>query len=120
MILVVNCALTSVVEQHPEMITVALAGGIVGDAVLYMLKPSPARPWAFHLFSFFLPAVLIAFYLAFLAATTGVWWPVSIWAGAMPVAGVAGWMISFVGLAGEGERAAQTRPGEEWTAWTWK
>ena len=119
-ILVVNCALTSVVEQHPEMITVALAAGIVGDAVLYMLKPSPARPWAFHLFSFFLPAVLIAFYLAFLAATTGVWWPVSIWAGAMPVAGVAGWMISFVGLAGEGERAAQTRPGEEWTAWTWK
>jgi len=33
--------------------------------------------------------------------STGVWWPVSIWAGAVPVAGVAGWMISLVGLAGE-------------------
>jgi hypothetical protein len=112
-ILVINGALTSAVEQHPEMITVALAGGIAGDAMLYMLRPSPARPWAFHVFSFCVPAVLIAFYFAFLAATTGVWWPVSIWTGAVVVAGVAGWMISFVGLAGEGavaKIAPTTRP----------
>jgi hypothetical protein len=111
-ILVINGILTSNVEKHPEMIVVSIIGGIVGDALLYILRPSPSRRNAFRLFAFCVPAALTAIYVGFLAATTGVWWEPSIWAGAAPVAGVAGWMLAFVALPGEGATERITRASD--------
>jgi hypothetical protein len=110
LILVINGLLVSNVEKHPELIIVSILSGILGDALLYILQPSPSRRNAFRLFAFSVPAAMTAIYIAVLAATSGVWWPIPIWAGTAPVAGVAGWMLAFVALPGEGatERIARS------------
>jgi hypothetical protein len=100
-ILVINGALVSSVEQHTELVAVSVIAGIVGDALLFILRPSPGRRDGFRLFAFSVPLALTAIYIGFLSATTGVWWETPVWSGAPLVAGVIGWMLSFVALPDE-------------------
>ena len=111
-ILSINALLVSPVANHTELVVVALLGGAAGDLLLYVLRPSPARPNAFHAFMFAAPAALTAAYFVVLGSTTGVWWDTAIWTGAVPVTGVAGWLVSFIALPGASARArlAQSTP----------
>jgi hypothetical protein len=104
-ILNINALLVSPVANHTELVLVALLGGLAGDLFLYVLRPSPARPYAFHAFLFLVPAALTASYLVVLASTTGVWWEPTIWSGAVPVSGTVGWLVSFLALPGPAARA---------------
>jgi hypothetical protein len=101
LILVINGLLVSWVENHVELVTVSILAGIVGDALLFIIQPSPMRKDAFRLFAFCVPFALTAIYIGFLGATTGVWWETSVWAGAPVIAGITGWMLAFVALPGE-------------------
>ena len=109
-ILTINALLVSPVANHTELVLAALLGGVAGDTLLYLLRPSPGRPNAFHTFMFTAPAALTAAYLLVLAATTGVWWAPTIWTGAIPVTGMVGWLVSFMALPGAAAaaRIAQT------------
>ena len=109
-ILVINSLLVSPVEKHLEMVVGALLGGLAGDLLLYLLRPSPNRPRAFHVFAFAAPAAMTTFYLLFLEATTGIWWQIHFWAGAVLVAGMMGWLVSFVALPGDAARARIAAP----------
>lgn len=104
-ILTINALLVSPVANHTELVLVALVGGVACDLFLYVLRPSPARPYAFHAFLFLAPAVLTASYLVVLASTSGVWWEPTIWSGAVPVTGTVGWLVSFIALPGPAARA---------------
>ncbi len=104
-ILAINAILVSPVASHVELVMVALLAGIAGDLLVYVLRPSPARPYAFHAFMFAAPAVLTVSYLVILGATTGVWWEPTVWSGAVPVTGVVGWLVSFIALPGAAARA---------------
>ena len=104
-ILTINALLLSPVANHAELVLVALLGGAAGDLLLYFLRPSPARPYAFHAFMFGAPAALTVSYFVVLAATTGVWWEATIWSGAVPVTGMVGWLVSFIALPGPAARA---------------
>jgi hypothetical protein len=104
-ILTINALLVSPVANHTELVMAALLGGVAGDLLLYVLRPSPARPYAFHAFMFGAPALLTIAYLVVLGATTGVWWEVTVWTGAVPVTGVVGWLVSFIALPGAAARA---------------
>lgn len=110
--LTINAVLVSFVANHTELVIVALLGGVAGDLMLYLLRPSPARPNAFRAFMFGTPAALTAAYLVVLWSTTGVWWDATIWTGAVPVTGMAGWLVSFIALPGAAARArlAQSKP----------
>lgn len=99
-ILTVNALLVSPVANHTELVVVGLLGGAAGDALLYLLRPSPVRHNAFRAFMFAAPAAVTAAYLVVLGSTTGVWWDTTIWAGAVPVTGMAGWLVSFIALPG--------------------
>src|SRR5216683_2963381 len=103
--LTINALLVSPVANHTELVTVALLGGVIGDLLVYILRPSPERPYAFHAFMFLAPAALTASYLVVLGATTGVWWEPAIWTGAVPVTGMVGWLMSFIALPGASARA---------------
>ena len=109
-ILTINALLVSPVANHTELVLAALLGGVAGDTLLYLLRPSPGRPNAFHTLMFTAPAALTAAYLLVLAATTGVWWAPTIWTGAIPVTGMVGWLVSFMALPGAAAaaRIAQT------------
>jgi len=104
-ILTINALLVSPVANHTELVAAALLGGAVGDLLVYLLRPSPERPYAFHTFMFLAPAALTASYLGVLGATTGVWWEATIWTGAVPVTGMVGWLVSFLALPGAAARA---------------
>jgi hypothetical protein len=99
-ILTMNALLVSPVANHTELVAVALLGGVAGDLLVYALRPSPARPYAFHAFMFLAPAALTVSYLVVLGATAGVWWEPTIWTGAVPVTGMVGWLVSFIALPG--------------------
>jgi hypothetical protein len=104
-ILTVNALLVSPVNNHTELVTVALLAGVAGDLLVYVLRPSPERPYAFHAFMFLAPATLTVSYLVVLEATTGVWWEPTVWTGAVPVTGMVGWLVSFIALPGAAARA---------------
>src|SRR5260370_25521 len=46
-ILTINALLVSPVANHTELVVAALLGGVAGDLLLYVLRPSPARPYGF-------------------------------------------------------------------------
>src|SRR6266446_613074 len=104
-ILTINALLVSPVANHTELVLVAIVGGVAGDLFFYVLRPSPARPYAFHAFLFLTPAALTASYFIVLASTTGIWWEPNIWSGAVPVTGTVGWLVSFIALPGPAARA---------------
>jgi len=111
-ILTINALLVSPVANHTELVIVAVLGGVAGDLMLLVLRPTPARPNAFRGFMFAAPAALTAAYLLVLGSTTGVWWDATIWTGAVPVTGMAGWLVSFIALPGAAARArlAESNP----------
>ena len=72
-----------------------LSAGLLGDFLLWRLKPALDNLRALRLFAFALPAALYLFY--FLAASTvGIWWTIHLWTGAILLAGLTGWLVSYL------------------------
>lgn len=72
------------------MVLVAVLGGLAGDLWLLVLHDRPA------IFSFAFPATLYAIYIASLLLMYGTWWEVHAVTGVVVVAGITGWLVSFV------------------------
>jgi hypothetical protein len=82
------------------MIGVGLLAGLLGDILVWRLRPSPARPAAFRWFAFLMPAVLYAlYYLALFVFGGGVWWSIHLWAGSIFMSGAVGLLVSYLVLA---------------------
>jgi hypothetical protein len=79
-------------------VTAALAG-LVADTLVRALKPSAAKPQALHLFAFTVPAVYYALFFLVLMLTRGIGWSVHLWLGSIVLAGVTGWLLSYILLA---------------------
>jgi hypothetical protein len=88
--------------QHWPVLLAALAGGLLADALLAVLKPSAARVRALRVFSFATPFSFFLLYFAALILSSGVWWRIHMWLGAPFLAGVAGLMLSYLWLPPEG------------------
>ena len=58
-------------------------------------QPTAARPTPFRQLAFLLPALFYATYFTVLALTSGLWWTIHLWAGAIVLAGIAGWLLSY-------------------------
>jgi hypothetical protein len=94
--LTLNAALVSLLETYVGFIAVGFLAGVAGDLLLQWLHPSADRPFAFRLFAGALPAIYYAGYFLWLMLTSGVWWAVHLWTGAIVMAGLAGWLISYL------------------------
>lgn len=79
-------------------VPVAIAGGIAGDVLYGVLRPSVERRGALRLFAFAVPAALFALYFAALALTEGISWVVHVWAGAIFLAGIVGLLASYLAV----------------------
>ena len=73
----------------------ALLAGLLAELLLRALRPAAARPRALRLFAAAVPALWAGGYFAALALAGGIWWSVHLWAGAIAMAGIAGWLLSY-------------------------
>jgi hypothetical protein len=101
LVFALNAALSVSQAQDYDLrlvVTAALAG-LVADALVRGLKPSAAKPEALRLFAFTVPSVYYALFFIVLMLTRGVGWSTHLWTGAIVLAGVTGWLLSYVLLA---------------------
>ena len=101
-----NGALMVVFNPNSLLVSVptALLGGIAADLVYRFLQPSLDHPASVRLFAFLVPALLYALYFVDLAIVGpiifqgGILWSAPFWAGTPVIAGLAGFLLSFVML----------------------
>jgi len=75
---------------------VGVAGGLLGDVLFALLKPSLSNIRGLRLFAFGLPAGLYFFYIVTALVTVGLWWSIHLWTGAIVLSGAAGWLVSYL------------------------
>lgn len=73
-----------------------LAGGIIGDGLLFLLKPSRTNPFALRLFAFAVPFAVYIIYFVLLISQQGIWWEIHKWLGVTFFAGVVGVFLSYL------------------------
>lgn len=91
----VSSLLTVSVHEEWKLLPFTLLSGLAGDVLVKWLKPSAARAVAFRWFALSLPVSFYMFYFATLALTGGIWWTVHLWVGAIGLAGIVGWLLSY-------------------------
>lgn len=93
--LMVSTLLTVSVHEEWRLAPIGLLTGAAADLLLAWWRPSIARPGAFRGFAFAVPVIFYGLYFASLALTRGLWWTIHMWAGAIVLAGVVGWLMSY-------------------------
>jgi hypothetical protein len=96
LVFTLNAALMGFMRDEPILIPFLGLAGVTSDLLLRVLEPSIERPGALRVFAFAVPAAYYAFYFGALAATKGLWWSIQLWAGAILLAGVVGWLLSYL------------------------
>ena len=87
----------SIYGDYPlALVAAAGAAGILADVLRARLRPAVARPLAWRLFAFAVPAILYGCYFVALMLTEGLAWSVHVWTGSIAVAGIAGWLLSYL------------------------
>jgi len=99
LLLSLSTLLTVSIHQDWRLAPFAVLAGLVADVLLRWWQPTATRPSTFRWFAFAVPVVYYALYFATLALTGGIWWTIHLWAGAIVVAGVAGWLLSYAFVA---------------------
>ena len=95
MILTLNAALLSLMQDTYIMIPICLVAGIGADALNHWLRPSVERPLALRVFAASVPAILYVCYFAALGLTQGLTWTTHVWTGAIVMAASVGWLLSY-------------------------
>lgn len=90
-----------VVEALGALLLVAVLGGVAADLLMGWLRPSASRPMQLRVFALATPLFLFAVYFAAVMVTVGVWWSVPLWTGAVALAGIVGWLLSYLVLGGD-------------------
>ena len=82
---------------YPVALVVAAgAGGLSADVMQEVLRPTAERPGAWRIFAFVVPALFYLCYFIALILTEGIAWSVHLWAGSIMLAGLAGWLLSYL------------------------
>ncbi len=84
-------------DQHQTAL-VALGGGIVGDVLLWRLRPSSSNLRGVRFFAFLAPAALYLEYMVVAQASYGIVWSIHLWAGLIVMAGFTGLLASVIAL----------------------
>ncbi|TAK31321.1 MAG: hypothetical protein EPO21_17650 [Chloroflexota bacterium] len=96
LVFTINGLLLGLMRGQHQMIPVAIAAGLAADGLLLLLRPSIERSAQLRLFAFGVPLILYALYFLTLQLTGGIWWSVHMWTGAIVLAGITGWLASYL------------------------
>ena len=72
-----------------------VAGGLIADLLLRLLKPGGGMV-RLRIFAFAVPTVLYLLYFIVLRFVEGLWWTIHLSAGTIVLAGILGWLLSYV------------------------
>ena len=89
-----NGAMLGSLEQHFDLIPVAIVGGLLADLVVLWLRPGPERVRALRIASFLGPIGVSSLYLLVIEVTRGIGWPITLWLGSILVSGAIGFLLS--------------------------
>jgi hypothetical protein len=84
------------VYLYPQVLVAVLFAAISADVLHLLLKPSTTKMGALRLFAFSVPAILFALFFVTLINTAGIWWSVHLWTGAVFLAGVTGFLLTYL------------------------
>lgn len=84
------------VTMYPQVLLVLVLTGLVADALYSLFKSSTTQIKSLRLFAFTVPAVMFALFFIILLMTTGIWWSVHMWTGAVFLAGATGLLVSYL------------------------
>ncbi|HKW91416.1 MAG TPA: hypothetical protein VJX92_05915 [Methylomirabilota bacterium] len=97
----VNGALMGVLYEHGDypiaQVLATAAAGLIADLLLRLLKPG-GRVLRLRFFAFAVPTVLYLFYFVTLRLVDGLWWTIHLSAGSIVLAGILGWLLSYVAV----------------------
>jgi len=93
-----NGLLLGAARDQLHLLPGAIVAGVAADVLLRLLRPSPGRRSSLRWFALTVPAVYFASYFANIALVRGVWWSVPLWSGAILLAGVVGWLASWLAI----------------------
>ena len=96
LIIGLNAVLLSFLQDQYRLIPGAILAGVLGDIVLWRLKPRIERPGSIRLFSVAVPVIAYACYFLSLQLTTGIGWSIHLWLGTIVVAGLIGLLMSYL------------------------
>jgi hypothetical protein len=87
-----------------SLLAATLVAGLLADTLYAGLRASRFRKsdLGFRLFAFGVPAVFYLVYFLTLVATTGIWWSIHLWLGSVVLAGITGWLLSYLAVPPSG------------------
>ncbi len=98
---------------YPMTLVIAAgASGLLADLLRARLRPMAGRPAAWRLFAFVVPAVFYFCYFLGLRVTEGIAWSVHLWAGSIMLAGLTGWLLSYLVLPSRSSEVSRGGVGE--------
>jgi hypothetical protein len=109
-LLTMNSLGLAIFHSTPWTVPVAASTGVLADLLYQRLKPEIERPAPIRIFAASVPVILYSAYFAGLAATGGTWWRVHVWAGSIFMAGVVGWLVSYLVVPPDSRGAAPVGP----------
>jgi hypothetical protein len=91
-----NIIAQSFLENQFWLIIAAFLGGLTADLLYLFLKPTPKKVLNLRLFAYLAPAFLYIYYFAVLYFTSGIWWTIHFWMGAIVIVGIEGVLLSYL------------------------
>jgi hypothetical protein len=108
LIILFSTALGVSVHEDFHLLPAALLTGLVIDGLYWLLEPAETRPSALRLFAFLVPTAFYTVYFITLSLSQSLWWSVHLWGGAITLAGITGWLISYAYLPPMAERGMRS------------
>jgi hypothetical protein len=84
------------VSQYPQVLIAMALAALAAEILYKLLRPTFLRLGALRLFAFLVPAIQFALFFISMISTTGIWWSVHLWTGSIFLAGVVGFLLSFL------------------------
>ena len=103
-ILMLNGYGMSAMHDEYRFVMTALLAGFMIDILYFVVNQSVTDAQKrIRLFLFLSPCILYGSYVLTILYTEGTWWSVHLWAGSIVIAGIVGWLMSYVRILPAGE-----------------
>jgi len=96
-----NALLMTVLNDQYVLALPAVIAGVIGDTLLFILKPTLRRGLTYYGFAFAFPMIYYALFFMTIQLTQGIEWRIHLWLGAIVIVGMIGLTIGFLLLLPE-------------------